>query len=71
MLLVMFQILQATPGINPQVFLPRHGNEVTFYVFLLLKLRIMESPKLFKQILVDLFLVTNKKGLLNKSAKFH
>ena len=31
-LLVMFQARQGIPGINPQVFLPRHGNEITFDV---------------------------------------
>ena len=32
-LLVMLQVWQGTPGINPQIFLPRHGNEATFFVF--------------------------------------
>ena len=32
-ILVMFQVQQGIPGINPKIFLPRHGNEVKFSSF--------------------------------------
>ena len=45
------------------VFLPRHGNKATLSCFFpLFKLRITKSPKMSKQILADLLVIT-KKGL--------
>ena len=64
-LLVMFQVRQGIPGINPQVFPPRHGSEVTFRVFPLFKLWITESSNIFKQISADLFVITSKGHLTN------
>ena len=65
----MYQVWQGIPEINLQVFLPRRGSKATFCVFPIFKLWTTESPKMFKQILADLFMVT--KGPLNKFAKLH
>ena len=42
MLFVMFQVWQGTPEINPQVFLPQHGNEATFSCFPFFELSVTE-----------------------------
>ena len=52
----MFQIWQEIPG----KILPRHENEAIFCVVPLFKFWITESPKIFKQIFVDLFVITIK-----------
>ena len=76
--LVMFQVRQRIPGINPYVECFGHVSSQTentrnksasfphfdmgmrplFPVFPLLKLWITESPKIFKQILENLFVIT-------------
>ena len=63
--LVVLQIGQEIPGINPQNFLPRPENEATFSCFALFKLWIIVSPKMFKQILADLFVIARKGHLIN------
>ena len=71
MLLVMFQVKQGIPGINPQVFLPRHGNKATFScVFTLFKIWITEPTKNIQANLCG-FIRDNKQGPLNKCANFH
>ena len=64
-LLVMFQVRQGIPGINSQVFSTSAWERGHFPVFLLFKLWITESPKIFKQILMDLFVITKMDHLTN------
>ena len=61
-ILVMLQLWQGILGINP------HGNMRTrslFVFFPLFKLCVTEFPKIFRQILVDLFVITRKDNLTN------
>ena len=61
MLFVMFQVRQATPGINPQVSIFSTWEQDQFFrVFPLFKIWITESPEIFKQIIADLFVITGK-----------
>ena len=67
---VMFQVWQGRPGINPQIFLPRHGNEATFLCFSTFQTL---DYKIFKKVEGNPygFIRDNKKRPLNKCAKFH
>ena len=51
--------------LTQKFFLPRLGNEATYSCFPLFKLSIVESPKISKQILADLFVITRKDHLIN------
>ena len=64
-LLVMFQVGQRIPGINLQVFLPRHGNEATFSGFSTFQTMDYRISKMLKQIFADLFVITRKDHLAN------
>ena len=55
-----FKSKQGIPGINPQVFLPRYGNEVTFSRFSTFQNLDYSISKILKQILKDLFVITRK-----------
>ena len=56
----MFQVLQGMPEINPQVFLASTWEQGHFSFFPLFQIWIAASSKIFKQILVDSFLITKK-----------
>ena len=61
-LLVIFQVWQEIPGINPQVSPESTWERGHFFVFFfpLFKLWVTESPNMLKQILADLFAITKK-----------
>ena len=65
----MFQVWQGIPGINPQVLLPRHGNEAIFRISTFQSL----DYRMSKSILANPcgFICNKKKGPLNKYENFH
>ena len=69
MFLVMFQVWQGMPGINPQVFLAGPGNEATFSCFPFFQTL---NDKISKNIISNPcgFICDSNKEPLNKCAKF-
>ena len=68
-LLVMFQVGQRIPGINLQVYLPRHGNEATFSCFSTFQTM---DYRISKNVEANLcgFIRDNKKGPLANAPSF-
>ena len=66
----MLQVWQGILGINPDVFLPRHGNEATFSCFSTFQILDYSISKNAHTNPYG-FIRDNKKGLPDKFAKFH